>query len=274
MNLNRRTFVGIAAAAGAMAAPALAQNAGPMGGPHAPLVSPDDPAIVAEHVRIAGDGGTEIPAYAAWPHDARGGTPSVAVAMHVWGVDTSIRDVVRRLAVAGFAAIAPDLYARQQAPSGDGVTDIAVFRPYSKHLERAQTSADLAAAARWVQARFAPSKTGIVGFCMGGRIAMQASIDDRGTFSAVCPFYGPIEGIDPLAIDVPWCGSYGARDKGIPAAAVRNFAAALRVPLDLKIYDLAGHAFLDDQRAAYVASAAGDAWQRAVAFLKEYTAAS
>lgn len=271
--LKRRTFVGIAVAAGAMAAPALSQTAAPMGATHPPLVSEDDPAIVAQHVSIAGDGGAALPAYAAWPRDARGSTPSVVVTMHIWGVDTSIRDVVRRLAIAGFAAIAPDLYARQQAPSGDGVTDVAVFRPYSKKLERAQSSADLGAAARWAQTRFAPSKTGIIGFCMGGRIAMQASIDERGTFCAVCPFYGPVETVDPHAIDVPWCGSYGARDTGIPAASVRAFAVALRVPHDLKIYDAAGHAFLDDQRAAYVASAAADAWQRTLTFLKKYAAA-
>lgn len=269
--MKRRTFVGIAAA-GSIAAPALAQNAGAAGTSHPPSVPEDDPAIVAQHVRVAADGETAIPAYAAWPRDARGGTPSVVVTMHIWGVDTSIRDVVRRLAAAGFAAIAPDLYARQQAPSGDGASDIAVFRPFSKRLERAQTSADLGAAAGWAQTRFAPSKTGIIGFCMGGRIAMQASIDERGAFCAVCPFYGPVEGVDPHAIDVPWCGSYGARDTGIPAASVRAFAAALRVPHDLKIYDAAGHAFLDDQRAAYVASAAADAWRRALAFLKKYAA--
>ena len=272
-NLNRRVFVGIAAAAGTLAAPALAQTTGAMGRTHPPLVPQDDPAISVEQVRIGGDGGVEIPAYAAWPRNAAGGTPSVVVTMHIWGVDTSIRDVVRRLAVAGFAAVAPDLYARQSAPNGDGVTDVAIFRPYSKNLERAQSSADLGSAARWVQGRFAPSKTGIIGFCMGGRIAMLASIDDSGTLAAVCPFYGPVEGVDPHAIDVPLCGSYGARDTGIPAASVRTFEAALNVPHDVKIYDDAGHAFMDDQRPAYVASAADDAWSRAVTFLQKYLGA-
>ena len=268
--LNRRAFVGIAAAAGTLAAPALAQNSNALGRTHAPLVPENDPSITAERVGLVSDDGTQVAAYAAWPRDARGGTPSVVVTMHVWGVDTSIRDVVRRLAVAGFAAIAPDLYARQQAPSGDGVSDISVFRPYAKKLERSQSSADLRAAARWMQARFAPSRTGIVGFCMGGRIAMLATIDGPGTFCAVCPFYGPVEGVDPHAIEVRLCGSYGARDTGIPAAWVRAFASQLTVAHDVKIYDEAGHAFMDDQRSAYVPSAAADAWRRAVAFLKKY----
>ncbi len=58
--------------------------------------------------------------------------------MHVWGVDASIRDIVRRYAKAGFAAIAPDLYARFGAPNGDGATDYTIFRPYSQKLDRQQ----------------------------------------------------------------------------------------------------------------------------------------
>ena len=102
---------------------------------------------------------------------------------------------------------------------------------------------------------------------MGGRIALLASIDNAGTFNAVCPFYGPLADVDPAKEQTPVCGSYGARDTGIPADSVRAFAAALHVPNDIKIYDNAGHAFMDDQRASYVASAAADAWTRTLAFL-------
>jgi carboxymethylenebutenolidase len=65
---------------------------------------------------------------------------------------------------------------------------------------------------------------------------------------------------------MPVWGSYGARDTSIPADGVRAFAAALTVPNDVKIYPEAGHAFFDDQRAAYVATAAADAWTRLLAF--------
>jgi carboxymethylenebutenolidase len=46
--------------------------------------------------------------------------------------------------------------------------------------------------------------------------------------------------------------------------------AKLSVPHDVKIYEDAGHAFMDDHRASYVPTAAADAWQRAIAFLKRY----
>jgi carboxymethylenebutenolidase len=259
LELNRRAFVGISAAATvAVGTPA-----------HPPSVPENDPAISVERVTLT-QPGVSIDAYAASPAGAPNDVPSVVVTMHVWGVDESIRDTVRRLAKAGFAAIAPDLYARLRAPSGDGVTDIAVFRPFAKNLERAQYTGDLRAGADWLKQKFPSTKAGIIGFCMGGRMAMLAAIDDAGTFEAVCPFYGPLKDVEPSAMHVPICGSYGARDTGIPPDDVRAFAAALHVPNDFKIYDNAGHAFCDEQRASFVPSACADAWKRATNFLTLY----
>ncbi|HEV3090213.1 MAG TPA: dienelactone hydrolase family protein [Candidatus Cybelea sp.] len=264
--LSRRVFVGISAAALSAPVAALAHDGGK---PHPPLVSEDDPAIVVQRVTLDRPD-LALPAYSARPKDAGAGTPSVVVIMHVWGVDTTIRDVVRRLAKAGLAAIAPDLYARFNAPSGDGSTDYTIFRPYAKQLDRAQYGGDIAAAAKWCAAQLAGTKTAVMGFCMGGRIALLASIDDATVFSAAAPFYGPLEDVDPAKMSVPVCGSYGARDTGIPAQGVRDFAAALKVPNDFKIYDDAGHAFCDDQRPSYVAPACADAWERVLAFLGKY----
>ncbi len=105
---------------------------------------------------------------------------------------------------------------------------------------------------------------------MGGHIALLAAIDTDRLFAAVFPFYGSVDGVKPDAVHVPVCGSYGGRDTSIPAADVRAFAAALRVPNDVRIYDEAGHAFFDDQRASYVATAAEDAWKRTLVFLEKY----
>jgi carboxymethylenebutenolidase len=262
--LNRRLFVSLSAATAIGASAAGAAGQSPGGGPHEPLVPEDDPAISIERVSLASPD-TEIDAYAAWPGTAAANTPSVVVIMHVWGVDTSIRDVVRRYAKAGFAAIAPDLYARFHAPSGDGATDFTIFRPYARRLDRAQYDGDIRAAALWLKAKFPGTKTGITGFCMGGRVAMLGTIDNGDLFAALAPFYGPLDEVDPAAIHTPLCGSYGGRDTSIPADAVRKFAAALTVPNDIRIYDSAGHAFFDDQRPSYVASAAGDAWGRTLA---------
>jgi carboxymethylenebutenolidase len=271
-SLKRGVFVGISAAATlAATAPAGAQKT--LGQPHPPLVAENDPAITVEHVKLQLPDAV-VPAYAAWPVGAGAKTPSVVVIMHIWGVDTSIRDVVRRYAKAGFAAIAPDLYARYGAPSGDGATDSSVFRPYAKELDRQVYAGDIRAAALWLAAKFPGTKIGLTGFCMGGHVAWNAAIDDAKLFSVVAPFYGAVAGVDPKAIAIPVCGSFGGRDTGIPAADVRAFAAALTVPNDLHVYDEAGHAFFDDQRASYVASAAAAAWKSTLECFNEYLRAS
>jgi carboxymethylenebutenolidase len=268
--LNRRAFVAISTGATvAASAPALGQEA--LGHPHAPLVAENDPAIATQHVLLQ-RGSETVDAYAAWPVSAGPRTPSVVVIMHLWGVDAQIRDTVRRLAKAGFAAIAPDLYARFGAPSGDGVTDYTVFRPYATRLERDVWLGDVRAAARWLSARFPGTKTGIMGFCMGGKLTLIAAIEEGELFAVVAPFYGDVAGLDASAVRIPLCGSYGGRDTGIPAEKVRTFAASLTVPNDVRIYDEAGHAFFDDQRASYVASAAADAWTRTLACFSKYLA--
>jgi carboxymethylenebutenolidase len=269
--LKRRTFVGVSTAAATVvgAAPAALAQPSSLGKPHPPLVSEGDPAIAVSHVELQSAGAT-VGAYAAWPAGAGPGTASVVVIMHVWGVDTSIRDVVRRYAKAGFAAIAPDLYARFGAPSGDGVTDFTIFRPYAKQLDRTQYLGDIRAAANWLRAKFPGTKIAITGFCMGGHLALVAAAGEGELFAVVAPFYGAVKDVDPQTIRIPVCGSYGGRDTGIPPDSVRAFAAALTVPNDIRIYDEAGHAFFDDQRASYVASAAADAWKRTLACYREY----
>jgi carboxymethylenebutenolidase len=270
--LSRRVFVGISGAATVAAStPVAAQE--PLGTTHPPIVPENDPAIVVQRVELKRPDAV-IDAYAAWPVGAGSQTPSVVVIMHVWGVDTSIRDVVRRLAKAGFAAIAPDLYARFGAPSGDEATDYTIFRPYAQRLDRKEYTGDIRAAALWLRAKFPATKTGVMGFCMGGHIALIAAIDDADVFSVVAPFYGPLQEVDPKGIHIPVCGSYGGRDTSIPAASVREFAAALTVPNDIHIYDEAGHAFFDDQRARYVAMAADDAWKRTLACFEKYLGAA
>ena len=190
--------------------------------------------------------------------------------MHIWGVDTSIRDFARRLAKAGFAAIAPDLFGRMSAPSGDGATDFSIFRPFAQKLAREQTAGDLRSAAQWLKARQPGAKLGVLGFCMGGTIALRQTADNPTAFAAVASFYGNIAGIDPAAVAIPIVGSYGERDTSIPADGVRAFAKSLHVPNDIVEYAGAGHAFMDDQRSSYVPDAAEDAWRRTVAFLTKY----
>lgn len=261
--IKRSRFVGLTAAAavGAGIQPASAQTL--------PPVSEDDPAIETSHVTLRRPD-IALPAYAAVPRNAGADTPGVVVVMHIWGVDENIREVVRRFAKAGFAAIAPDLYAREQAPSGDGQKDFTMFRPFAEKLQTAQTDADLRAAALWMKTSHPHGKVGVTGFCMGGTIALRQAIDNDDVFAADAVWYGKVADIDAARIHMPLAGSYGEKDTSIPADSVRSFRAALRVPNDIAIYPTAGHAFFDDTRSSYVPAAASDAWRRTIAFFTKY----
>ncbi|MGR4065760.1 MAG: dienelactone hydrolase family protein [Vulcanimicrobiaceae bacterium] len=265
-DVARGTFLGLTTVATASAASTAAVMAQGFGQTHAPSVAENDPAISTAQITLELAGGA-IDAYAAWPKGAAATVPALVVTMHIWGVDTSIRDTVRRLAKAGIAAVAPNLYARFGAPSGDDISDSSVFRPYAKRLDPKQNAADLLAGRTWLGGKFTKSKIGVMGFCMGGHIALLQAIDNAAAFAATCAFYGAVEGVDPSKIHMPVWGSYGGRDTSIPPDGVRAFAVALSVPNDIKIYPEAGHAFFDDQRSAYVATAASDAWARLLAFV-------
>jgi carboxymethylenebutenolidase len=270
--VNRGTFVGLTAGAAMGAAgmgSGIAQEE--FGKPHPPIVPEDDPAIAVQHVEIRRPD-IVMPAYYAQPRDARANTPGVVVVMHAWGVDQSIRDVVRRFAKAGFAAIAPDLFARYGAPSGDGTSDFAQFRPYVEKLmgAPAQADGDLRAAALWLKSAHPQGKVGVTGFCMGGAIAMRQTLTNDDVFAADAVWYGRVAGVDPTKVRMPIAGSYGERDTSIPAEEVRAFRKVLRAPNDIVIYPTSGHAFFDDQRASYVAPAAQDSWRRTIAFFTKY----
>jgi carboxymethylenebutenolidase len=287
---NRRSFVGLSAgiaAAATTTAGALAQGAG-FGGPHAPIVAEDDPAIATGRPQVR-YGARTIDSYIASPKTAGPTTPGVVVVQAIWGIDTQLRDVVRRLAKAGYIAIAPDLYTGLGAPSGDGATDFSPFRAVAERLADDQVDADIAAAADFVRsgAGSKAEKLGVIGFCMGGAIALRQAVDNAKRFSAAVVYYGKVRygttnnngAITPIAlgyadeIAIPLCGSWGARDTSIVAEDVRALDArltALNRPHDMKVYDEAGHAFFDDTRSSYVATAATDAWTRTLATFSHY----
>jgi carboxymethylenebutenolidase len=289
--LRRRDFVGLSGAAtafGGSIAAALAQGAD-FGKPHPPLVAENDPAIALGRPQIT-YGSRTIDAYYAAPKGAGPATPGVVVVHAIWGIDAQLRDVVRRFAKAGYIAIAPDLYTGLGAPNGDGVSEIDAFRDAAAKLADDVVDADIAATADFVRrgARDgAREKVCITGFCMGGGIVLRQTVDNAKNFAAAAVFYGKVRygttgnngAITPIALDyangigVPLLGSWGERDTSILAADVRALDAkltALGKPHDLRVYDLAGHAFFDDTRASYVPAAATDAWTRTLAWFAEY----
>ena len=129
-------------------------------------------------------------------------------------------------------------------------------------------------------------KVGVTGFCMGGSNTLRQTVDNAPSFAAAAVWYGKVRygttgnngPITPIAlayaddITVPLLGSFGGRDTSILPDDVRALDARLRIDHDIKIYDEAGHAFFDDTRQSYVATAAVDGWRRTLAWFSRHLA--
>ncbi|HYZ15999.1 MAG TPA: dienelactone hydrolase family protein [Candidatus Acidoferrum sp.] len=284
-DVSRRGFVALGAGAAfaiANGAAASAQTEG-FGKPHPPIVAEDDPAIVVSRPRLTPSAGGPIGSYAAMPRTVTRLTPGVVLVQQIWGVDAQIRDVVRRLAKAGYITIAPQLFDRVNAPNGDGANDIAPFSAAAqKMFTQGFVTTDILAAHDWARTQARDASIGILGFCMGGGIVLQQIIDSK-AFAAASMFYGSVRpGTASTApttastfdftsrITTPLLGSFGARDTSIKAEDVTAMFARLSAPHAVKIYDEAGHAFFDDTRQRYVASAAADAWTRTLSWFHQY----
>jgi carboxymethylenebutenolidase len=286
-DVSRRGFITLGSGAALVAANAGVAAAQTIyGQPHPPIVAPDDPAIRTTTQTIHPSAGDPIDAYVAHPATLTPTTPGVVVVQHIWGVDAQLRDVTRRLAKAGYIAIAPFLYGRLNAPSGDGATDVNTFRPFAQAMNAQGFVVTDILGAREDIAILAPhGKVGLIGFCMGGGLLLQEMIGPL-NFAAGSMFYGNVRpglASDALTtastfeytprVKSPLMGSFGARDTSIKPDDVRAMFGRLNSPHDLKIYDEAGHAFFDDTRASYVAGPANDAWARTLAWYQKYLSA-
>ncbi len=206
--------------------------------------------------------------YLALPEGA-GPHPGVVVVHEAFGLNDHIRDVCRRLAREGYAALGVDLFqgrnravclARMFAGGLSGNLD---------HYGVPQLKAGLGALA--VRPEVDPGRIGAVGFCLGGSIVLTwACTDDR--LAAIAPFYGmaprPREAIRRMC---PVVGSWPGRDVTTRSAGVLESAlTSAGIPHDLKVYPDAKHSFFNDQWRNYDAQAATDAWQRVLTFFDEH----
>jgi len=209
------------------------------------------------------------PAYLSFPETDTG--PGVIVIQEWWGLNDHIRDVTDRFADAGFVALAPDLYHGETARSPDDA------RKLSMALNIQQASAEVGAGARHLldMPQVTPKKVGVVGFCMGGQLALCAAADHPDVIAACVDFYGAHSKarLDPAALQVPVLAHFGRKDpivkRGDAGALVHALSAAGKF-VDAYYYDDAGHAFFNDTRpGAYDPAAAALAWDRTLAFLRD-----
>ena len=211
------------------------------------------------------------------------GTPKggIVVVQEAFGVNDHIEDVARRFAAEGWLAVAPHLFHRSGDPKL-GYTDMTPVMTHMQALTAEGVLTDLDAAfARLVEAGIGPASQGVVGFCMGGTVALIADAE-RQVGAAVTFYGGGVKegrfGFPPLVeeaakLRAPWLGLFGDLDQGIPVAEVeelRTAAASSGQPTEIVRYPEAGHGFHCDQRASYHAPSAADAWQRTLGWFDRY----
>lgn len=207
--------------------------------------------------------------YLALPESGSG--PGLVLLQEWWGLVDHIRDLADRFAAAGFVTLAPDLYHGETAKSPDEAGKLFMA------LNIQKTAADLRGAADFLRFHDAvtSSRVGVIGFCMGGQLALYAGCEHPDRYSAVVDFYGIHPKVEPKLerLDAPLLAHFGRLDKSIPVERVREMEERLRElgkPVEIHWYD-AGHAFFNDQRpAVYSEKDAALAWERTVAFLKTH----
>lgn len=237
----------------------------------AAVVPADDGRLETSHVTFPGATGP-MKAYRARPKGT-GKLPAVVVVHENRGLNGHIEDIARRLAVAGFLALAVD----GLSPLGGTPADEDAARDLFGRLDRDKTIANYVAAVRWLKSNpESTGKVGIVGFCWGGGMVNQVAVHAPELDAAVA-YYGAV----PKAAEVPKIKAplllhYGALDSRINASKP-DYEAALKAAgktYTMYVYEGANHAFNNDTSPARFNKAAAElAWGRTVAFFKRYLAA-
>ena len=251
-------------------APATAPS--PPTAPVSGTVSPEDPAIEAGPIQFSGEDAM-LMGYLARPK-GDGPFPVVLICHENRGLTAHIQDVTRRLAKAGYVALAVDLLSRQGGTDAVGSGNVPGALG---NISPDQFVQDFRSGWQYLQTLpFADAeRVGMVGFCFGGGVTWRMATH-MPELKAAVPFYGP----HPPAEDVPNINAavlaiYGERDQrinqGIPA--VEAAMQAHGKIYEKVIYPNADHAFHNDTGSRYNPEAAQDAWARTLAWFGKYLTA-
>ncbi len=266
-----------------------------MTGPVTVLASPDgvpgavsEPgALAAQEVVFPGAEREGVNGYLVRPA-AEGSHPGMIVIHEAGGLGDHIRDVSNRIAALGYVVLAVDMYTREGGPPDMSDMQHVFARLFSMSDELAL--GDLEGAADMLRAREdVTGRVGCIGFCMGGRYTLlfacgsdrldvavdcwggfidRATPEERSTSERPTP---PLDLAERL--HCPLMAAVGAEDHNPSpelGEQLRTRALASGKPVQLDVYQDAGHAFFADYRPTYRPQAAALLWSRVVPFLGEH----
>jgi carboxymethylenebutenolidase len=203
--------------------------------------------------------------YLSRPTSPRG--HGVLVIQEWWGLVDHIKDVADRFAAEGFFALAPDLYHGEQAKSPDSAGKMMMA------LNMGETAKDLrgAADALIAQEGVSPKQVGVVGFCMGGQLALYAACEFPERIVAAVDFYGVHPNAKPNIekLDGSVLFHFAEKDTSTTPDQARELVRRLEGAgkhVESYFYN-AQHAFFNDTRPqVYSRADAHDAWKRTIEF--------
>ncbi len=227
-----------------------------------------------EDVILTSEDGTRFRGHLA---KARAGDAGVVIAPDIRGLHRFYEELAECFADGGVHALAFDYFGRTAGL--DKRMDDFAFRDHVPLTKPETIQADITAGVAHLRSATGARRIFVLGFCMGGRVAFNASADQK-RLAGVVGFYGRLsarpgeEGKTPADraknMTAPVLALMGGADHGIPEIEVRAFETALgdaKVPNHVEIYPDAPHSFFDRTFAEHKA-ACDDAWRRVLAFMK------
>lgn len=232
-------------------------------------VSFNDPDITGEYITYPSPNGHgEVRGYLVRPAKAEGKLPAVLVVHENRGLNPYIEDVARRVAKAGFMALAPD-----------GLTSVGGYpgndekgRELQQTVDGTKLMNDFFAGFEHLLAREdSTGKVGAVGFCYGGGVCNALAVAYP-ELAASVPFYSRQAAAgDVPKIQAPLLLHYAGLDERVNAGWPA-YEAALKKhgkTYTAHIYEGVNHGFHNDSTPRYDEAAAELAWERTVAFFGE-----
>lgn len=201
---------------------------------------------------------------------ADGGGPGVIVIQEWWGLVPHIRDVADRFAAEGFTSLAPDLYHGQSSTEPDGAGKLMMG------LNLAEAGKDLSGAVDLLQSRTGRSNVGVVGYCMGGGLALVLACQRPDAIRAAAPYYGviPWSTAQPSwsSLQARVVGEYAELDDFAGPEAVAALESELRdlgKDVTLHVHQGCRHAFFNDSRPdVFDGAAAAVAFERTLSLFR------
>jgi carboxymethylenebutenolidase len=224
---------------------------------------------MGEMIEFPSNGSTAV-GYLATPEGGQG--PGVIVIQEWWGLVDHIRDVCDRFAAVGYVALAPDLY------HGVTIAEPDEAGKAMMALKMDQAAKDMSGAVDELVRRSGRPKIGVIGFCMGGGLALVLATQRPDAVAAVVPCYGVIAWPDAQPdysqLTAAVQGHYAGNDDFFTPEAAEALGEQLRAlgkDVEIFIYPDTDHAFFNDTRPeVYDADAAQAVWDRSLAFFASH----